>query len=147
MSITICGDCMSTDVVQGTHLDDSGKVTQIESVVGLGRCGQQLGNGLAVHLQSGSNDAWAQLLAALGKPSTAEVPCQNGLEDCHQCLICHLCSNNITYASNSMSCLCTALRAMGASKRQTTVLDRHLSHSHHTHQTPVSHTYASHFWN
>lgn len=109
----ICMGCMSTDVGQGTHLDDSGKVTQVESVVGLGRRGQQLGNGLAVHLQSSSNDAWAQLLAALGEPSTAEVPCQNGLEDCHQCLVCHLGSNNITSASNSMRYLCMAFAGNG----------------------------------
>ena len=73
-----------------TDLYDTSKVTQIEGVVGLSGCRQQLGNGLAVHLKSGCDDARAQLLAALRKGPCAQVPCQDGLEDCHQCLVCHL---------------------------------------------------------
>ncbi len=53
------------------HLYDSGKVTQVEGVVGLGGCGEQLGHRLAVHVQGGCNDAWAQFPATVRKAASS----------------------------------------------------------------------------
>jgi hypothetical protein len=72
------------------HLYDSGKVTQVEGVVGLGGCGEQLSHRLAVHVQGGCNDAWAQFPATVRKSASLQVPAQYGLENGHQCLVCHL---------------------------------------------------------
>lgn len=77
-------------VTEPEYLDDPGKVPQVEGVVGL--CGgrQQLGHRLAVHVQSGRDDARPQLLAAGREATSLQVPAQYGLEDGHQCLIGHL---------------------------------------------------------
>ena len=68
---------------RSTYLYDPGKVTQVEGVMGLGGCGQQLGHGLAVHVQGGCNDAWAQLATAVREATCLQVPAQYGLKYGH----------------------------------------------------------------